>query len=96
MTDVLKGAQGLKSNDGSNSNVPTNVFFSHFSATSDMHDSDKSGEMSLESRLQYFLRTQATDDTYSSVGQDHALTNNLGVGQILPSLLSPSGKCLFL
>ncbi len=57
-----------------------------------MHDSDKSGEMSLESRLQYFLKTQTMDDNYSSISQDHALTNNLGVGQILPSLLSASGK----
>ena len=54
--------------------------------------------MSLESRLQYFFRQQAAAEglipSVDSTLEHHTANSNLGVGQILPSLLSPSGTLL--
>ena len=59
---------------------------------------DEQSPVSLESRLQYFFRQQAAAEGLIPPldGTEHHTANsNLGVGQILPSLLSPSGTMLY-
>ena len=59
---------------------------------------DEQSPVSLESRLQYFFRQQAAAEglipPVDSTLEHHTANSNLGVGQILPSLLSPSGTLL--